>query len=174
MSVYPTVRARSAYELDYDKLYQAGIRGIIFDIDNTLVPHDAPADKRAAELIGHIHETGIKTYILSNNGEKRVKSFADAVGSDYIFLAHKPDKKGFLECMKRMGTDEKSTILIGDQLFTDMWGASNAGIRSIMVKRISFHEKFHIHLKRILEWILLFFYIFIPKGGNEDLKGAIE
>ena len=174
MSLFPTVRASSAYEIDYKKLYEAGIRGIIFDIDNTLVPHDAPADEKSMLLIKKIHDEGIKTYILSNNGEGRVKSFADAVGSDYIFKAHKPEKGGFIECMKRMGSDEKSTVLIGDQLFTDVWGASNAGIRSILVKRINFHERYYIHLKRVLEYIILAVYFFVPKRGNEDLRSCCK
>jgi len=174
LSLFPTVKTGSAYDINYKKLYEAGIRGIIFDIDNTLVMHDAPADENAARLIERIHSENIKTFILSNNGEKRVKTFADAVGSDYIFKAHKPDRKGFIMCMKRMGTDRRSTILIGDQLFTDMWGASNAGIRSIMVKRISFHEKYYIHLKRILEYIVMIFYPLRSKKGVKELEGALR
>jgi len=174
MSLYPTVKTLSAYSIDYEKLYGMGIRGIIFDIDNTLVPHDAPADEASISLIKKIHDVGIKTYILSNNGMQRAKSFADAVGSDYIFKAGKPKPDGFRVCMSKMGTDEKSTVLIGDQLFTDVWGASNAGIRSILVKRIDFHEKYYIHLKRILEYIIMLFYPLVRRGKEDELKGALE
>ncbi|MBR5376884.1 MAG: YqeG family HAD IIIA-type phosphatase [Lachnospiraceae bacterium] len=167
-SLYPTVRTGSAYTIDYEKLYKLGIRGIIFDIDNTLVPHDAPADERSCDLIRRIHEAGIKTIILSNNGQKRVKSFADAVGCSYIFKAAKPKKEGFLLSMKRMETGRKSTILIGDQLFTDVLGASGAGIRSILVRRISFHERYYIHLKRILEYVILLFYPVVRLGRRRD------
>ena len=168
MSLFPTVISSGAYDIDYKKLYERGIRGIIFDIDNTLVPHDAPADAASRELVSRIHDLGIKTFILSNNREKRVKSFADAVGSEYIFLAHKPSKEGFIECMERMGTDKRTTVLIGDQIFTDVWGASNAGIRSILVKRISFHEKYYIHLKRILEYLILFVWLLIPRDKKKE------
>ncbi len=174
MGLYPTVKAISAYKIDYEKLYKLGIRGIIFDIDNTLVPHDAPADDASRDLISKIHETGIKTYILSNNDRDRVQSFADAVGSDYIYKAGKPGAGGFRECMKRMDTGQSSTVLIGDQLFTDIWGASNAGIRSILVKRIDFHEKYYIHLKRILEAVIMLFYPLFKKNGEDELKGAVE
>ncbi len=172
-SLYPTVRTGSAYTINYEKLYKLGIRGIIFDIDNTLVPHDAPADDRSRALIKRIHEAGIKTIILSNNGQKRVKSFADEVGCAYIFKAAKPKTEGFLLSMKKLGTGRKSTILIGDQLFTDVWGASRAGIRSILVKRISFHERYYIHLKRILEYIIMIIYPVVKLGKHDELEGAL-
>ncbi|MBO4374525.1 MAG: YqeG family HAD IIIA-type phosphatase [Lachnospiraceae bacterium] len=174
-SLFPTVRTDSAYTIDYKKLYELGIRGIIFDIDNTLVPHDAPADGRSRALMGQIHEAGIKTVILSNNGQRRVKSFADDVGCAYIFKAAKPKSEGFLLAMKKMGTAKKSTVLIGDQLFTDVWGASNAGIRSILVRRISFHERYYIHLKRILEYIIMIFYPAVRIIRKKDaLEGALR
>ena len=172
-SLLPTVRTDSAYTIDYRKLYNIGIRGIIFDIDNTLVPHDAPADDRSRELFAHIHEVGIKTIILSNNAQKRVKSFADAVNSAYIFKAAKPKKEGFLLSMKKLETGRKSTVLIGDQLFTDVLGASNAGIRSILVKRIAFHERYYIHLKRILEYFILIFYPVFRRKNSSELEGAL-
>ncbi len=173
VSLLTTVRTDSAYTIDYDKLYGMGIRGIIFDIDNTLVPHDAPADKRSRELFARIHGAGIRTMILSNNGQKRVKSSADDVDSAYIFRAAKPKNEGFLLSMKRLGTGRKSTILIGDQLFTDVLGASNTGIRSILVKRISFHEKYYIHLKRVLEHIIMIFYPVFRRKNSSELEGAL-
>ncbi|MCR5650428.1 MAG: YqeG family HAD IIIA-type phosphatase [Lachnospiraceae bacterium] len=172
-TLYPTVRTGSAYTIDYEKLYNIGIRGIIFDIDNTLVEHDAPADDRSRALIKRIHDAGIKTIILSNNGQKRVKSFADEVGCPYIFKASKPRAEGFLLSMKKMGTGRKSTILIGDQLFTDVWGSSRAGIRSILVRRIAFHERYYIHLKRILEYVIMIFYPVYRLGKHDELEGAV-
>jgi len=168
LKLFPTVVSSGTYDIDYEKLYEKGIRGIIFDIDNTLVEHDAPANDAARGLIKKIHGLGIKTFILSNNREGRVKSFADEVGSEYIFLAHKPSKKGYVECMKRMETGRENTVLIGDQIFTDVLGASNAGIRSILVKRIAFHEKYYIHLKRILEYLILFVWLFVPKKRKKE------
>ena len=76
---FPDHEAESAYDIDYRELYRAGYRGIIFDIDNTLVPHGAPADERAAALFAQLHEIGYATVLLSNNKEPRVKSFAEQV-----------------------------------------------------------------------------------------------
>ena len=73
---YPDEYRDSAYELDYERLYAAGFRGIIFDIDNTLVPHGAPADERSVALFRRLHGIGYSCVLLSNNKEPRVKPFA--------------------------------------------------------------------------------------------------
>ena len=77
----------STYEIDFDALYREGYRGIIFDIDNTLVPHGAPADERAKKLFAHLKELGFSCCLLSNNKEPRVKMFNDDVQVQYIFKA---------------------------------------------------------------------------------------
>ena len=81
---YPDRREKSAYTIDYADLYRKGYRGVIFDIDNTLVPHGAPATKEAAAFFASLRETGFSTCLLSNNQKPRVAPFADAVGSIYI------------------------------------------------------------------------------------------
>ena len=91
---YPRKEMESAYAIPYGRYAQKGIRGVIFDIDNTLVMHGAPADERARELFCRLEGLGLKTCLLSNNKERRVKPFADAVGSPYIFKADKPSVKG--------------------------------------------------------------------------------
>lgn len=91
---YPDIWMDSTYEIDFEALYQKGIRGLIFDIDNTLVEHGAPADQRAIALFHRLHEIGFSMMLLSNNKEPRVKMFCDAVeGASYIYKAGKPSKK---------------------------------------------------------------------------------
>ena len=102
---YPDYEAESAYEIDYRGLYQMGCRGIIFDIDNTLVPHGAPADQRAVALFASLRGMGYTTLLLSNNREPRVKSFAGQVGSRYLFKAGRPGNEGYLKAMEQMGAD---------------------------------------------------------------------
>jgi len=155
---YPDGESESAYCIDYAGLYENGYRGIIFDIDNTLVPHGAPADKAAKELFVKLRGIGYTTLLLSNNKEPRVKSFADEVGSDYICKAGKPGRKGYERAMTRMKTHRGNTLFVGDQLFTDVWGARNAGIRTILTKPIHPKEEIQIVLKRFLERIVLYFY----------------
>mgnify|MGYP004612687949 FL=1 len=156
--LYPKVYLDSTYEIDFEQYYQDGYRAIIFDIDNTLVPHGAPADQRAIALFKRLHALGYQTMMLSNNKEPRVKMFCDAVDAEYIYKAGKPNPANYREAMKRMHTDEKNTLFVGDQIFTDVWGANKAGIYSILVKPIHPKEEIQIVLKRYLEKVVLFCY----------------
>lgn len=155
---YPDREADSAYEIDYRAYYERGFRGILFDIDNTLVPHGAPADEKAVVLFAKLREIGFETLLLSNNKEPRVKSFAEAVGAKYIYKAGKPGRAGYEKAMELMGTRPETTLFVGDQLFTDVWGAGRAGILTFLVKPIHPKEEIQIVLKRRLEGIVLFFY----------------
>ena len=128
---FPDEYLDSAYEIDYEKLYEEGYRGLIYDIDNTLVPHGAPADDRAIALFERLR--GIEN-------------------------AHKPSVKNYRKAMELLGTDTGNTIFIGDQLFTDVYGAKRTGIRNILVKPIHPKEEIQIVLKRYLEKIVLHFY----------------
>lgn len=155
---YPDCYMRSTYEIDFKSYYDAGYRGIIFDIDNTLVEHGAPADARSIKLITKLKETGFSIMLLSNNKEPRVKMFNDAVKVSYIFKAGKPGRAGYEKAMEQMGTTVENTLFVGDQLFTDVWGARNTGIFSILVKPIDKKEEIQIILKRYLEKIVLASY----------------
>lgn len=155
---YPDLYLDSAYEIPYENLFRQGYRGIIFDVDNTLVPHGAPADMRAVRLFMSLRELGFQTCILSNNKEPRVSPFAEQVGSPYIFNGHKPSRSGYQKAMEVMGTKTEHTLLVGDQLFTDVWGARRTGIFSILVKPINPREEIQIVLKRYLEAVVLHFY----------------
>lgn len=155
---YPDHEIESAYDIDYEGLYREGYRGVIYDIDNTLVPHGAPADERAIALFQRLREIGYRTILLSNNKEPRVRSFCNQVGSMYIFRAGKPKTTGYENAMARMGTTAENTLFVGDQLFTDVWGAKRAGIVTYLVKPIHPKEEIQIVLKRKLERIVLFFY----------------
>ena len=141
----------SAYGIDYEKEYESGIRGLVFDIDNTLVPHGAPADEKAVRLFQRLHALGFRTLLLSNNGEARVKPFAEACESAYLFKAGKPSRKAAEAALKLLGTKKEETLVIGDQLLTDLLTASRAGIPHAIVRPIDRKEPFQIVLKRILE-----------------------
>ena len=125
---YPDRREKSAYTIDYADLYRKGYRGVIFDIDN------------------------------SNNQKPRVAPFADAVGSIYIENAHKPSVKNYQEACRRMGIKEEQAVFVGDQLFTDVYGAKRTGLYNILTEPINPKEEIQIVLKRYLEHIVLFFY----------------
>ena len=155
---YPDDYIASTYVIPFEELYKKGYRGLIFDIDNTLVPHGAPADERAITLFERLRKIGFDTCLISNNQEPRVKPFADRVGSKYVFDAHKPSTKNYKKAMGLMKTSKENTLFVGDQLFTDVWGAKRTGMKSILVKPIHPKEEIQIVLKRYLEKIVLFFY----------------
>ena len=166
---YPTIYAESAYIVDFQKIYDKGYRVLILDVDNTLVPHGEPADERAVRFFQMVHEIGFKTCIISNNHEPRIKPFAKTVGSAYIFDAGKPSKRGYQKGMKLCGGTTENTLFMGDQLFTDVWGANRAGIKSILVKPIKKDYEIQIRLKRLAERIVLPFYFRYRKRYPEEL-----
>ncbi|MCR5626368.1 MAG: HAD hydrolase-like protein [Lachnospiraceae bacterium] len=156
--LYPDDYVRSVYDINFEELYKQGYRGIIFDIDNTLVFHGAPADGRSLELFDELHKLKFNTVLLSNNKDRRVAPFATAVRSLYICNANKPSKTGYNDAMRLMRTKRRTTLVIGDQLFTDIWGGKRAKIRTVLVEPLGPKEDFHIFFKRVLEKIILFFY----------------
>lgn len=160
---YPDMYIDSTYKIDFDQIYADGYRGLIFDIDNTLVTHGAPANEQAIALFSHLKELGFSCCLLSNNQEPRVKMFNDSVHVNYIYDAHKPSVQNYKKAMEIMGTDTKTTMFIGDQIFTDIWGAKKTGIPTIMVKYIHPKEEIQIILKRRLEAIVLAGYRFYTK-----------
>ncbi len=155
---YPKEWLDSTYEIDWEQWKRKGIRGVLFDIDNTLVPHGAPADSRAIALFEKLHALGFQTCLLSNNKELRVKSFADQVHSPYIYKAGKPGVKNYNRAVQEMGLCKEEVLFVGDQLFTDVYGANRAGIYGILVKPINPKEEIQIVLKRYLEAVVLYFY----------------
>lgn len=148
---YPDHYVKSAYTIDYEKLWEQGIRGLIFDIDNTLVYPNAPADERSIRLFEQLHGIGFKTCILSNNTGKRISTFAEEVHSPYLTGAAKPFPGKYLEAMRSMDCDLTNTVFIGDQLFTDIWGANNAHMISYLTEPLTDKEEFWIVWKRRLE-----------------------
>lgn len=155
---YPKEDWESAYDLEYERFYESGFRGIIFDIDNTLVEHGAEVNEQAIALVEKLRRKGFAVCFLSNNDKMRVSDFCKPLDVAYIYKAGKPGKKSYEAAMKLIGTTKEQTVAIGDQIFTDIWGANRAEIYTILVKPIGKKEEFQIVLKRYLEKIVLHFY----------------
>lgn len=155
---YPGEYLDSTYDIDFEKLAAEGYKGLIFDIDNTLVPHGAPADERAKALFARLKALGFECCLLSNNQLPRVQMFNRDVQVHFIENAHKPSRKNYILAMDKMGTNTKNTVFVGDQLFTDVYGGNRTGLRTILVKPIHPKEEIQIVLKRYLEKIVLYFY----------------
>lgn len=155
---YPNEYKKSTYVIDFQKYYDMGYRGILFDVDNTLVHHGAPVDDRVKELFMKLKEIGFKTCLISNNKEPRVKPFADELGTKYIYSAHKPSRKSYRKAFDLLETDKEQTMFVGDQVFTDVYGANRVKMYTILVRPLHPKEEIQIVIKRKLEKIVLFFY----------------
>ena len=138
--------------------YKEGYRGLLFDIDNTLVKHGEDATEEAEQLFIRLKEIGFEVCLISNNKLERVERFNKNIKVNYIYDAHKPSRKNYLKAMEVMVTDLSNTMFIGDQLFTDVYGAKRCGMHHILVEPIDKNEEIQIVLKRYLERIVLHFY----------------
>lgn len=155
---YPYEYVENVFCIDYRKLYAKGYRGIIFDIDNTLVPHGTDSVKEIDDLFKYIQNIGFKTLLLSNNGEQRIQRFMKNINSLYIANAKKPKTDGYLKAIDMLDLDKKQIVYIGDQVFTDIYGANKSDIASILVKYIGYYDDCKKGIRRNIEKIILKLY----------------
>ncbi len=151
-SFFPDFARPSVYELTPARLAEHGFRALILDIDNTLVSPNAPADDAARSFAARMREAGIRIMVLSNNGEERARSFAAALACPYLAKAAKPRPDGFLKAVELLEADPSSVLVVGDQLFTDIFGAHRAGLPALLVDALDpAHEQPFVRVKRVLE-----------------------
>lgn len=153
---FPYECADSVFEVDYEKLYAAGMRAVLFDIDNTLVHHGADATPEIEALFPRIHAAGLKTLLLSNNDAPRCERFIRNIDTPYLCDADKPSPKGYRKAAEMLGVTPGECVVIGDQIFTDILGANRSGMASILVKFIRLPEETRIGKRRYLEYLVLF------------------
>jgi len=151
---YPTV-----FDIDYEGLWEKGIRGLIFDLDNTLCPwHSRSLGTRAGELLDRLRERGFKLCILSNGNLDKRGKILEELGQweiPVIYPAHKPLPFGFRRALKRLGLEPAETAVIGDQLLTDVLGGNLVGTYTILVKPLNPREHFWTrYVARSLERVL--------------------
>ena len=156
--LFPFEYVDSVFCIDYDKLFQKGYKGVIFDIDMTLVPHGADSTKEIDELFQTVRRAGLKTLLLTNNSEERVKRFIKNIDTLYLCDANKPNPEGFLKAVEMLGVNKNETVFIGDQIFIDIYGANRCGIASILVKYVTAEVETRIGIRRNLENVILAFY----------------
>lgn len=133
-------------------LVSLGIKGIILDVDNTLEPYENPLPSDKVKIwLESLRLHGISAAIVSNNDASRIDVFNSEIGIPAFSKAGKPFKKNVILAMSEIGSDATNTVLMGDQVFTDVWAAHNAGIKAILVPPIKDKTDFFTKLKRILE-----------------------
>lgn len=150
-SLLPGVMAESLTELTPEMLAQRGIRLLMLDFDNTIVPYTT--DVPTGEMISWLREmekSDIRLCVVSNSRKTRVPRFCGEYGLDCVTHAKKPFQKGIRECLAKYGVPPSQAALAGDQIFTDTLGANCAGMLSILVKAIDNHN-FWLKARHVLE-----------------------
>lgn len=154
----PNEQVNSVFEITAEKLAKRGIKGIITDLDNTLVEWDRPlATDKVIDWFAEMEENGIAVTIVSNNNESRVKTFSNPHQIPYIPRAKKPLGNAFTEALQIMNLKKEETVVIGDQLLTDILGGNRAGFYTILVVPVAQTDglatKFNRFVeRRILNW----------------------
>jgi len=156
MLFYPDFYCNSVRDIKLDLLEQNNIKGIILDVDNTLIDFYRQFEEGTLEWVQTLKNAGIKFCIVSNSNKlDKVKFVAEELDVPYFHFAKKPFKKGFLKAKDKMGLEAENIAAIGDQIMTDVVGSNRCKMFSILVKPIKEKDIFITRLKRPLEnWII--------------------
>ncbi|RXT15496.1 YqeG family HAD IIIA-type phosphatase [Ammoniphilus sp. CFH 90114] len=152
----PDLHVYSIYDIDLQALKKRGIKGIVTDLDNTLIEWDRPnATPKLMEWLNHLKEEGFQVIVVSNNNRIRVSAFADPLGIPYIHAAKKPTRTPFQDAMRRLDLSPEEIVVIGDQMFTDVLGGNRLGLYTILVVPVAQTDGFFTRFNRQLERIAL-------------------
>ena len=148
----PNQHVKSILDIHPKDLQEKGIKGIITDLDNTLVEWDRPnATPKVIAWFEEMKKYQIKVTIVSNNNEKRVKSFSDPLDIDFIFRAKKPLSIAFHKAVNQMNIKKEETVVIGDQLLTDVLGGNRGGFHTILVVPVAQTDGMATKFNRMVE-----------------------
>ncbi len=148
----PDMYQKSVYTINYDKLIERGIKCLLFDLDNTLVPiHGRPNNKKIKELFEKLTKQGFKVFIFSNSLNKRVKMYSELFNVEFYSFTCKPSSKSFMKVMKEQDFTISEIAIIGDQLLTDIKGGNKLGITTILINPISKKDSFFTKFNRFFE-----------------------
>ena len=151
ISFLPDIIVDSVTELTPEFLQNQGIRVLMLDFDNTIVPYTTNiASKEMDTWLKKMLTSHIQLCVVSNSRNERVKVFCREYGLDCITRAKKPFSKGIRECLEKYGAQPRHCALAGDQIYTDTLGANGAGIRAILVRAIDNHN-FWLKLRHVAE-----------------------
>ena len=148
----PDMYQKSIYSINYEKLYNCGIRCLLFDLDNTCVPYvEKVPSKKLIDLFDYLKDMGFKVILFSNATKKRLEVFKNTLVVDCSYSSRKPSKRKFLKVLKMYNFDLSEVAIIGDQLFTDILGGNRVGIKTILVNPMSKKDMPLTLIFRILE-----------------------
>lgn len=148
----PSQYVHTVFDITPESLKEKGVKGIITDLDNTLVEWDRPdATPKLIEWLADMKQAGIQVVIVSNNKEMRVKSFADPLGIPFIFQARKPMGRAFRKALAIMEVKRDKVVVIGDQMLTDIFGGNLNKLHTILVLPVAKSDGFFTRINRMVE-----------------------
>ena len=151
-SFVPVIMFDNALDISPDLLIAKGIRAVVLDIDNTLVTYGvAEPTEEVIAWIDALKNAGLGVAIASNNHAPRVELFNEKIGVFATCESKKPSARAVKAACEHFGVQPSETAVIGDQIFTDVWCARNAGALAILVKPIPYPENLFFKCKRVLE-----------------------
>ena len=146
----------SVFDIDYDLLWGKNIRGLIFDIDNTLTAFDSKLPSmETVELLRELAKKGFRLALLTNNTNRRLARFNEELGIPGFANGLKPFSFGVKKALVAMEVNPAQAAIIGDQLFSDVWAGKNSGVVTVLVKPITERDFWFVKIKRVIENILL-------------------
>lgn len=149
---YPQYYVKSVYDIDYKDLKRKGKIGLVFDLDNTLAPFDIEEPtEEIINFITNLTKDGFKVCLVSNNKGNRVQIFNKKLGLVAVPKAGKPKTKGIKIGLQKLGVSKSEAVMIGDQMFTDVWVGNRMGMTTVLVKPIANRDEFTVKLKRGIE-----------------------
>ena len=153
---FPTLMTESLTNLTPRFLQRIGVRLLMMDFDNTIVPYttNIPTEKMEAWLRMMV-QSDIQLCVVSNSKRDRVRVFCGKYGIPVITHAKKPGTRGIEECLAKFGVDRKNAAIVGDQIFTDTLGGNRAGVATILVRAIDNHNIW-LKLRHVAELPFIF------------------
>lgn len=160
MIIYPKEYLNSVKDISIDFLNQNKIKGIILDVDNTLITLEKKMPDGVIEWVENMKKSGIKLCIVSNSNHKeKVEGVAKKIDVPFIFFAKKPLKSGFRRAQKLMELNSENIAAVGDQIFTDVIGANRCKMFSVLVKPIEEKDYLITRIKRPIEKMIVNKYL---------------
>ncbi len=175
MLLYPTYFTHKVTDLNINFLNQINVKGIILDVDDTLVEsNESVPQSDIVNWIETLKSSGIKVILLSNNISIRVEPLAKKLDILYISMAMKPLTAGLKKAIKRISCNPQSVIIVGDQIFTDILAANIFKIRSVLVDPLEKSSTFLLKLKRFIEKPIKSNIILNPELKLENIKKELS
>lgn len=160
MNIYPNLYLDSIKNINPELLKKNNIKGLILDVDNTLIDYYKNLVSGAEDWCRELKDEGIKCIIVSNSNKKeKIETVAKKLDIPYILFAKKPFKSGFMKASKQLEIDPSKIAAVGDQIFTDIIGANRCNMFSILVKPVDKKDIFITWIKRPIENVLIQRYL---------------